>query len=107
MPVTLSESIKETNGQLVEHKKRVDIACDNPTCTRGLKRGPMIVSYDPAPEAAGETPREAYAVLILVDFLQNRFVFCSKTCLKEFLSTFVSPKAPGNLIHFPDNGIVE
>jgi hypothetical protein len=72
-----------------EVKTKVEIKCDGPDCP---------ISYNWINEEVGKDaeklPDPVYRFLILAEFMDRKWIFCSKYCMLQWLKKYEAPKSP-------------
>lgn len=79
---------------MFEIDARVIMKCDNPACQVEFT-WKEITEQEAQRGKTPDIPDGAYRFLIFsIPFGQEKFIFCSKYCLLEYLKTFVPRKSP-------------
>lgn len=93
---------------LVASSQIITVTCDNPDCNRGLAGSVKVIQWDQQAAATnpGEIPNDAYRIITVEMFNQQRMAFCGRVCATEGLQMMAPLKSPRelspNVVQFPE-----
>lgn len=101
------ESVEVPTDALTAGTHTITVTCDNPNCKRGLAGSAKAISWDQSKAGAdpNELPNDAFRVITIELFNQQKMVFCGKACAVEGVQSLVPLNSPRehNTIQFPES----